>query len=129
MKRAMRGRSLGTVIATMSCVLTMSAAFQSISELESRVDRFRSDAKELYRFDEGALDTIWQAYCGKLDPNTEEWGPRFAAEIGQTLQNQESDKVRRLSDDIRSLTESARRLKENANDRDRAAKALDELQQ
>jgi hypothetical protein len=36
---------------------------QNLSELESRFDRFRSDAQSVYRFDEEALQKIWEAYC------------------------------------------------------------------
>jgi hypothetical protein len=118
---------LMATLVSMFPMLIPAANSESISELESKASRFQSDAQEIYRFDSDALQTIWGAYCGKLDPGTIEWGERFAAEIGLTLQQQERDKVGRLLNDVKPLIESATRLQDDPDSKDKAGKIIEDL--
>src|SRR5712691_2700822 len=74
-------------------VLPVILTAQSISDLESKVDRFRSDASSIYRLDDEARQKIWEAYCGELDPGSKQRDARFAAEIGLTFQQREQGLV------------------------------------
>jgi hypothetical protein len=100
---------------------------QSISELESRADRFRSDAQSLYRLDDDDMNLIWDAYCGRFDPKIKE-DREFAANIGQQLQNKEKGVLDQLlAGDLPPLVQGANKLLEDADTKDKAQNILDNL--
>jgi len=110
-------------------VLVAGATAQpSIGELESNVNRLVSDARELYRFDEDARAAIWDAYCGKLDPVSGEKDVRFAAEVGQTFQQREHDKVEPLLSRVQALIKDADRLREKPDTKSKAEDLIRALQ-
>lgn len=103
------------------------ATSDDVSDLEDKIERFLRDAESVYRFDAEARDAIWDAYCGQLDPSSTEFGPRFAAEIGQSLQQREFDQVHRLLSDVGSLAEAADRLQRAPETKDKASALLEKI--
>ncbi len=100
---------------------------ESISDLESRADRFHSDAQSLYRLDDDDMNLIWEAYCGRFDPKIRE-DREFAADIGQQLQNKEKGILEHLlAGDLPSLVEAANRLVGGEDTKDKAQGILESL--
>jgi hypothetical protein len=100
---------------------------QSISDLESRADRFRSDAQSLYRLDDDDMNLIWEAYCGRFDPKIKE-DREFAADIGKQLQYKENGILEQLlAGDLPSLVQDANKLLQDAETKDKAQDILESL--
>lgn len=104
----------------------IAAMGQSISELDSLVSRFISDSEKIYRYDEEGRSMIWEAYCGKLDPGSEKFNERFAAEIGLNYQQRERDEVNRLLSQVGRIAEMADKLQKGS-DKDRASNFLEKM--
>jgi hypothetical protein len=87
---------------------------QSISDLRSRADRFRSDAESLYRLDADDLQRIWEAYCGVFDPKIRE-DRDFATDIARQLQDKEKGIIEQLlGGELPRLLEDAKKIRENS---------------
>jgi hypothetical protein len=99
---------------------------QSISELESLVSRFVSDAETIYRYDEEGRTAIWEAYCGKLDPGSKKFNERFAAEVGLNYQQRERDEVSRLLSQVGRIAEMTDKLQKGP-DKDKASNFLEKM--
>lgn len=99
----------------------------SISDLESRADRFRSDAQSLYRLDDDDMNLIWEAYCGRFDPKIKE-DKEFAADVGRQLQSKEKGILDQLlAGDLPPLVQAAEQLRDNADTKDKAQAILESL--
>lgn len=60
-----------------------------ISDLQAGFDQFMANAQSLYRLDANDLDTMWEAYCGVIDPRYDE-DKNYARDVGQQLQSREA---------------------------------------
>lgn len=116
------------MIVSMALVLAPSRGIgQSLSDLESRAGRFRSDAQSLYRLDEDDLNLIWEAYCGRFDPKIKE-DREFAADIGKQLQDKEKGILDQLlAGDLPPLIQAANQLLQDAEAKDKAEDILEDL--
>ncbi|MGB5053463.1 MAG: hypothetical protein WBO24_03595 [Nitrospirales bacterium] len=100
---------------------------QSISDLESRADRFYTDAQSQYRLDNVNMNLIWEAYCGRFDPKMKE-DKEYAALIGQQLQSEEKDILKRLLEaDLPPLVDAATKLLQDPDTKDRSQVVLEKL--
>jgi hypothetical protein len=86
---------------------------QGLSDVRSRVNDFAEKCHDVFRIDEDAHHAIWEAYCGKLDPKSEN-DLRFATEIALTYQQKELDKVRELMDKSKDLIRDLDKLRNDA---------------
>jgi hypothetical protein len=68
------------------------AVSQTIDEVSDEVEDFQANAQEVYRLNTEGLQEIWAAYCGLLDPTTNEYDNEFAAVIGANVQSRQEDK-------------------------------------
>ncbi len=65
---------------------------QNLDDVTDEVEDFQKTAQEVYRLNAEGLEEIWVAYCGLLDPTTDEYDNEFAAAIGTNVQNRQEDK-------------------------------------
>jgi hypothetical protein len=117
-----------TLVAALLVVLLLVPSVgsgQSLSDLESRADRFHSEAQSLHRLDVDDMDLIWEAYCGELDSKIKE-DREFAADIGKQLQYKENGMLERLlANDLPSLVQAADKLSQDEATRDKAQSILE----
>ncbi len=100
---------------------------QSISDLESRADEFRSHAQSLYRLDNDNMNQIWEAYCGRFDPKIKE-DREFATDIGQQLQYKEKGILEQLlAGELPPLVQVANKFLQGADTKDKAQAILESL--
>jgi hypothetical protein len=117
-----------TALSVMTIFMPSVGSCQSISEIESRADRFRSDAQSLYRLDDDDMTQIWEAYCGRFDPKIRE-DSEFAADIGRQLQNKEKGILDQLlAGDLPPLVQGAKKLLDGADTKDKARGILENLE-
>ncbi len=105
-------------------LLPLSSA-QDLEALEDEVEAFQESAQGIYRFNEEAMRVIWEAYCGLLDPNSEDYNKDFAFEIGLDYQQQQEDQWEELMDQVGPLIERLETLQENPETEDRAEELLE----
>lgn len=114
-------RSFAFPLTALISALNLPVQAQDISDIERRVDRFRSDAQSLYRLNEEDMTRIWEAYCGRFDPKIRE-DRDFAADIGKQLQYREKGILDQLlAGDYPTLISLVRTLSVNSETRDRGA--------
>lgn len=100
----------------------------TIGDLRSEADRWLSDAREIYRFDEEDRRQIWDAYCAKLDPQSDAKSVQFATEIAHQLQQDQLNRFNPEMDKLKELLAAANRLASNDADKAQAQEILSSLQ-
>lgn len=107
------------------CMVWSAASAQDLDDLEDQVAAFQELAQEVYRFDDEAMRLIWEAYCGLLDDDSEEYNRDFAAEIGLNLQHQQEEQWEEAMGQVGPLVDALETLQENPETADRAEELLE----
>ncbi len=115
---------LGIAVWSSFALGSISAA-QDLEDLEDDVETFQEAAKEVYRFNDEAMQAIWEAYCGLLDPNSKKDNKDFAAEIGLNYQHQQEDKWEEAMGQVSQLMGELEPFQNNPETEDRADELLD----
>ena len=109
--------ALTTVFICLFQVAATNINSQTISDLESQSNEFRSDAQELYKLDNDNMMQIWEAYCGLLDPKIKE-DREFATDIAKQLQYKEEPIIEQLLEgEFPRLMEMAKKLEPENKDK------------
>lgn len=116
------GIALGCGFALALCPFS---AAQDFEELEDAVATFQETAKEVYRFNDEAMQAILEAYCGLLDEDSEEYNRDFAAEIGLNYQQQQEDKWEVAIGQVSPLMAALEPFQDNPESEDKADELLD----
>ena len=107
--------------------VTANASSQTISELESQSNEFRSDAQDLYKLDSDNMMQIWEAYCGLFDPKTKE-KREYATDIAKQLQYKEQGIIEQLlAGEFPRLMEMAKKLDADPENRDKVSSIVELL--
>jgi hypothetical protein len=101
------------------------SAAQDLEDLEDEVAAFQELAKEIYRFDEEAMYQIGEAYCGRLDEDSEKYDKDFATQIGLDFQHRQKDQWEDAIGQVSQLMEELKPFQNNPETKDRADALLD----
>lgn len=130
MFNALKAICLSALFAGPSMILlgpSSAYAQKSIHELESQASRFDNEVQALFRLDDEDLTRVWEAYCGEMDPDSEE-DRAFATNIGSQLQNREKGIVEQLlGRDVPDLKDTAKKLMQGP-DRSKAEDILNSVE-
>lgn len=100
---------------------------QTISDLESQSNEFRSDAQDLYKLDNDNMMQIWEAYCGLFDPKIKE-DREFATDIAKQLQYKEQGIIEQLlAGEFPRLMEIAKKLEGEPENKDKVSAIVEML--
>lgn len=120
--------ALGLSMFVTLALLGRAVAAATLEDLQRQAAEWTARASEVYRFDQQALQLIWQAYCGELDAEENEPNNKdFATEIGLNLQHQEADKVGDLSGSLKDVRELADEVAQDPANADAVKQVTDAL--
>ncbi|WP_420594614.1 hypothetical protein [Deinococcus sp.] len=119
------------------------AADDSFAAFKSAAEEWIAKTRDIYTLDARALELIWEAYCGQLDPGygaQSDEAKKLATELGYSWQQQELEQMNKLRPALADLRKRADELKsadpasesdlkavlENLNAEEQKLKALDD---
>jgi hypothetical protein len=113
-------------IALISLVFASVSRSESLSELKTRAEDWKNEAKSIYRFDEEELKIIGNAYCDLYDLSLD--NKTSAAQIGYQLQQDETRRLSDVLDHLKTVRDYAEKVRQNPDEADGAKEVLDDLQ-